>query len=128
MFKISGNSMFPTLCHNSFITTKKIGNNDYKKGEIICFPTYEKIIVHRIIYISKNFVVTRGDFSSSVDLPIYKNLIIGKVTSVLNDKNKFFFNFSLKTPHISLLFFNILNPLVKLYSLFDELVNKWYYK
>ena len=79
------NSMHPTLKPNDFIITKE--QSSYKVGDIITFVSKDtkKITTHRIVQITENGFITRGDyeFVSGDDKEITKADIIGKVVAVL---------------------------------------------
>ena len=56
----------------------------YKLNEIIVFKKRDRLIAHRIVYVSpdKNFFITKGDNNLSADGKVKKEKILGKVTMV----------------------------------------------
>lgn len=57
--------------------TKNVG-----LGDIISFKADKMIVTHRIIEIDDEKIVTKGDANNSVDNPIDKNQVIGKVVYI----------------------------------------------
>ena len=75
---VVGSSMYPTLYDGDFLVINQ--NADYEINDIVCFFDEEnRRIVHRIINIEGNDIITKGDFNSFEDLPISTNKIVGKV-------------------------------------------------
>lgn len=77
---ISG-SMEPTLSVDDLIIVKK--SNEYKEKEIIVYQKENNLIVHRIIKIDKNTVITKGDANNLEDHEISKEAIKGKVILIV---------------------------------------------
>jgi len=75
---VQGNSMYPQLYDGDFLILKH--DTCYYVDDIICFKDKQNLnIVHRIIDINENKIITKGDFNKLEDEPINKNQIIGKV-------------------------------------------------
>jgi len=75
---VVGNSMYPNLKDGDFLVVKN--NQEVETGDIICFFDEEnRRIVHRVIKIDDNKIITKGDFNKYNDKPISKDKIIGKV-------------------------------------------------
>ncbi|MGL5381774.1 signal peptidase I [Clostridium sp.] len=88
--KVIGVSMLPHLNPfkiKSIYISKAI---KYKIGDIIVFKNKESpigISIHRIIVVLPKYVITKGDNNISMDKPIIRKDIIGKVEKLLeNDK------------------------------------------
>ena len=79
---INGSSMIP--CLNSGETVFLFESKTYKIGDIIAFyiKTNDslKIIVHRVIFIRKDYILTKGDNNNFIDpIRVNKSQILGKV-------------------------------------------------
>lgn len=79
---VHGNSMLPTLKDGDMIKVEKC--NEYRIGDIVVFHTIVekqlKIIVHRVIFIRKTYVLTKGDNNDFVDpIKVIGTMILGKV-------------------------------------------------
>ena len=70
-------SMEPTLKINDFVIIKK--PNNIKVNDIISYKndTSEKEIIHRVIKIDNNKVITKGDANNTEDMPIDKKNVTG---------------------------------------------------
>ena len=57
---------------------------DYKVGDVVvwCSSTFY-CVLHRIVYISENYIITKGDANPVSDPPISKDLIRGRVVLVI---------------------------------------------
>ena len=79
--KIHGDSMLPTMKDGDMITVELCGQ--YKIGDIVAYYTVVdnkvKIIVHRVVFVRKTYVLAKGDNNNFIDpLKIYLNTVIGK--------------------------------------------------
>ena len=86
--QISGNSMNPMIKNGDWLVLKH-NSNDIKIGSIIAYRREQKIIVHRVIKIDHNSLITKGDFNFHVDPVVDVKNIIGKVIAVKNRKRLF---------------------------------------
>ena len=85
-FVVTTGSMSGTIETNDLIIVKL--TQDVKKGEIISFRDKNNTIVtHRVIKIEKGKYYCKGDMNNSMDEPITKNDIIGKVSFIISPKN-----------------------------------------
>ena len=71
-------SMTPTIPGNSYIFVKRQEN--YNVGDIVAFENKREVIVHRIVSINGDEVITKGDANNAEDEPVTKDRIKGKVT------------------------------------------------
>ena len=76
-FKVTGNSMMPFLRPGVTIQAKK-SNGHLKVGDIVLINNEcSKLpVLHRVIYISDDYVVTKGDNNPYADLPVKRSDII----------------------------------------------------
>jgi len=70
-------SMEPNLPTDSLIFVNK--TNDYKEGDIVVIQDYYNLVVHRIVFIDEDIVITKGDANNSEDEPMPLSSIRGKV-------------------------------------------------
>ena len=78
---ISG-SMEPTLKVGGILYYKKIDLNDFKEGDILVYELNEHTISHRIVDITDNGFLTKGDNNNSIDTYEVENMqVIGKGTN-----------------------------------------------
>jgi signal peptidase I len=122
---VSTNSMYPTISAGSIITFQKADN--YKVGDIIVLNQNGKFLVHRIVKINKNIVVTSGDNNFRDDDFTYVSNILGKVIDVTGNKRNLYSFLSIikiKVRKILLLYFIKLKNLV--FRLSDNLIVKYF--
>lgn len=80
-FSVYGNSMYPTIKDGQIVTI--CTDKNYNIGDIIAYYVNNHIIVHRIIFVRKNYVLTKGDNNNYIDpLRVLKERIIGKVEQI----------------------------------------------
>ena len=75
IFEVGSGSMEPTLSINDLIITKE---DDYKENDVVTYKSKGNYITHRIISISVDEVITKGDSNNTNDDPINKKDIVGK--------------------------------------------------
>lgn len=77
LFQIASSSMENKLHVGDYIVVKKV--DDYKIGDVITFKSDNLYITHRICNIQSNSIITKGDANNSLDEPLKKEDILGKV-------------------------------------------------
>lgn len=87
--KSQGTSMIPLLQSNDMIYFKKISFNLLKINDIAIIQLKNKLIIHRVIYKTNKYLVTKGDNNPESDSKIYSHQIIGKVVKVKRDGKEF---------------------------------------
>ena len=83
VFEVASGSMEPTLQINDVLLVK-VNEQDLKNEDIIAYKEKDKdsIITHRIIKIDNEDIIVKGDANNTVDSPIKKDQVIGKVVKV----------------------------------------------
>lgn len=74
-----GVSMYPLLHPGDLIEFQKISPLQVKMNDIVLLYLNEKFITHRVIYLTKNTIVTRGDNNPKEDDRVTLEHIIAKV-------------------------------------------------
>ena len=64
---ISG-SMEPTLKVGGILYYKEINTNEYKKNDIVVFKSKKYLISHRIVEITNDGFITKGDANKNIDI------------------------------------------------------------
>lgn len=81
IFEVASGSMEPTLYTNDVILIKLTKDN-LKKDDIIAFNNENAIITHRIVFIDGDTLTVKGDHNNTIDMPIQRGQIIGKVVKI----------------------------------------------
>ena len=81
-FEVASGSMEPTLKIDDVIIVK-ITQEDLKKDDIIAYNAENTVITHRILFVDGNIISVKGDNNNTVDKPITKSQVIGKVVKIL---------------------------------------------
>jgi hypothetical protein len=86
-FVYRGPSMNPTFQNGDFLYLRSVAKK-LVIGDVIVFtgPKRKRVIVHRIIAISPEGLITRGDHNSVCDSPVVLEQVIGKVEITENKR------------------------------------------
>jgi len=74
---VVSDSMEPVLSVNDLIMTKK--QESYSVGDIIVYKSNNELIIHRIVRVDQEKIVTKGDANDYEDKPINLNKVCGKL-------------------------------------------------
>ena len=116
-FLVKGGSMLPTIKPNQKI--KILKTKDVKIGDIIVFKGNTNLkkkknknlkVIHRVVRINGNKIITKGDHRCFCDLPITSKEILGKVIKVGNKR-------------IDTSYYNFINPFIAKMSYFSMKFN-----
>lgn len=79
--------MIPLFRPGEIVNIEPLGHQ-MKIGDVVLYYTKEGfdylLILHRIHYITKKYVVTKGDNNFAFDVPIEKNSILGMAVDCYN--------------------------------------------
>ena len=81
-FEVISGSMSPTIEKWDVILLKL--DTEYEVGDIVSFKSDGAYITHRIVEKHGDTFVTKGDFNNTVDNPITKDMIAGKVVKTFS--------------------------------------------
>lgn len=84
IFKVSGNSMYPTLMDHDIVVVNEC--SEYDINDIIVINCKNFLIIHRVIQIKVmkdgEYYLTKGDNNNFIDRWHAKKEIIGKVVKI----------------------------------------------
>ncbi len=86
-FEILTGSMEDEINIDDYVFVKI--TKDVKENDIISFYASDEVITHRIIKISDDEIITKGDANNAEDKPITNDDVIGKVVYVGSEYGKF---------------------------------------
>ena len=83
-----GYSMYPLIKEREDIL-HIVKTSDYKRGDIILFKSnVEHYVLHRILKIKKDKIITAGDYNYFKDQPITPNQVLGKIVTIKKKDGK----------------------------------------
>ncbi len=80
--KVTGTSMLPAVWPGDVVTVRRCDLAQLQPGQIVLYRREGTLTAHRIIRVSRDRLVTRGDSLSSYDLPVRAFEIVGQVVSI----------------------------------------------
>ena len=80
-FEVASGSMAPAL-HVDDIIIVSIGQDEIVKDDIIAYQGDKDVITHRVLFIDGDTLTVKGDANNTIDKPIKREQIIGKVIKV----------------------------------------------
>ncbi|MBW2965880.1 S26 family signal peptidase [Candidatus Woesearchaeota archaeon] len=112
-FLVKGGSMLPTIKQDQKV--KIIKTKDVKIGDIIVFKGNSKKnknfrIIHRVVKINGNKVITKGDNRHNCDMPVISKQILGKIIKIGNKK-------------VDTSYYNFINPFIAKISYYSMKIN-----
>ena len=93
----SGLSMFPFLLPTDVLRVRPVSAENLKRGQIIVYENFQKIISHRYIKTKDSKVICKGDGLLHIDQPFDPASVLGVVVArtrkgrTLNLETNFFF-------------------------------------
>jgi len=79
---VSSNSMEPVLEKGDLILIKGARKGDIKIGDIIVYKGENGFIIHRVIKIQEENLITKGDANIYPDLPVEYEKVIGRTVNI----------------------------------------------
>lgn len=80
VFTVATGSMEPTISQNDIVIVKK--TNDIKVNDIVTYEKEGNYITHRVISMSDDTLVTKGDANNTNDISVPRSSLVGKVINV----------------------------------------------
>lgn len=93
-----GISMYPYIKKGNICRFVQFDERNVKKGDVLLYHVSSgQLIAHRLIAVQKTDTcqkrfILKGDTNIIIDHPIYKNQIIGKLSTIENTKRKRYVN------------------------------------
>ncbi len=80
VFTVATGSMEPTISQNDIVIVKK--TNDIKVNDIVTYEKDGNYITHRVISMSDDTLVTKGDANNTNDISVPRSSLVGKVINI----------------------------------------------
>lgn len=74
-------SMEPTIHVDDLIIVGETG--EYQQDDIVVFQNGSMLVVHRIVEVQPDTVITKGDANNAADTPVRKEMIKGEVIATI---------------------------------------------
>jgi len=76
-FIVNGNSMSPFIKSGERVEIERADR--IRIGDVVLLKMKNDFLLHRVIFVFRNFVITKGDRSPLIDPPSQKKNVLGKV-------------------------------------------------
>jgi signal peptidase I len=80
--RVTGSSMLPSIWPGDVVTVERHSSDELQPGRIILFSRNGRLTAHRIIRVSEEHVVTRGDSLPALDVPVQHTEVVGQVVGI----------------------------------------------
>lgn len=101
---VLSDSMSEVFPSKSVILVKKVNLDRLREGDIISYQSNSDVVSHRIVELTENYFVTKGDSNQNNDNePVYKYQIIGKVIGHMKYIGSFFLRIQSRIGKIALI-------------------------
>lgn len=97
MAVVLSGSMEPTILLDDVIVVAE--QDSYEEGDIVVYQSGQLLVVHRIIEVGPDTVITQGDANNAPDEPVRKEMIKGEVIGCISGAGGFVR--LLKTPAVT---------------------------
>lgn len=87
MAVVLSGSMEPTIMIDDLIVVA--AREDYQENDIVVYQNGSMLVVHRIIELQPDTVITQGDANNTPDAPVRKEMIKGKVVGCIANAGGF---------------------------------------
>ena len=82
MATITSQSMWPEMSRGDLVFMKGASGKEIKKGQVVVFKTQGVLVIHRVIEVNKDTIVTKGDANMTEDNPVKKSAVLGSAVTV----------------------------------------------
>ncbi|MCR4263886.1 MAG: nucleotidyltransferase family protein [Candidatus Roizmanbacteria bacterium] len=106
----SDTDMFPVLQDGDIVSYVPINFNKIKRNDIVVTERNHKTTIHRVVYTTNRYIITKGDTSVKSDSRVYPHHIRGTVTEI--NRNGISFHPDLLYSMQSTLYLQAINKLV----------------
>jgi len=76
-FVVKGNSMSPFINSGEKVEIEKVER--IRIGDVVLLKLKDDFLLHRVLFVFRNFVITKGDRSPFIDPPSQRKNVIGRV-------------------------------------------------
>lgn len=88
--RVSGSAMRPSLDDGDLVTVEPVSVQAVREGDIVLYQSLrDTALIHRVVRFEQRsagrFMVTRGDASSALDVPVPLHHVMGRVTTIDRD-------------------------------------------
>jgi len=80
--RVTGCSMLPAIWPGDVVTVERHASNQLQPGRIILFSRDGRLTTHRIVRVSQEHIVTRGDSLPALDVPVQHTDVVGQVAGI----------------------------------------------
>jgi Peptidase S24-like len=80
--QVTGASMLPSIWPGDLVDIHRSSLNQISRGDVVLFLRGCRFIVHRVIEISRDGLITRGDSVLGPDSPVSSDELLGLVVSI----------------------------------------------
>jgi len=97
-FQAKGYSMSPFIREGDYITLSPLKEGSVGFGNVVAYSRkdVETMVVHRIVHIMRNLIITKGDSNPDNDDPVTRENIFGIVTRIERDGKRLFWGLGLE--------------------------------
>lgn len=79
---VTGCSMLPAILPGDVLTVRRYASDELQPGHIILYSRNGRLTAHRIIQVSGEHLLTRGDCLTEFDMPVRFIEVVGQVVGI----------------------------------------------
>jgi len=80
--QVNGGSMLPAIWPGDVVTVRSRDLAELQPGQIVLYRREGKLTAHRVMHISADHLIARGDSLPSSDLPVRATEVVGQVVNI----------------------------------------------
>ena len=93
LLRVTGSAMRPSIEDGDVVTVEPVSGQSVHSGDIVLYQSLrDTALIHRVVKLetrpSGRFIVTRGDASTSLDVPVPVHHVMGRVTAISREGEK----------------------------------------